>query len=172
MMPFGMQSGGNEIVSTYEKLQLAMHLASRYSELMRTVDKLSRDRNELSQADLYDKMRAIRENINTWLLEVWAISDKRPTRIQSFMMRRPKIRKGKPLYPQWRTKILYDLSSGLRSLDDADLLLTDIPGEPNLGQRFVEELEAWTIAEASREHYAVCEKSKEEGRGRFEEEVE
>lgn len=137
---------GSQLITTYEKVQVVpLQMAYQLEEIVQALAALSRERNSLSQRDLNDRKLPIEESIDLWLREISSLSmGGRPSAIMSKLQEASRLRSDAS-YAEWRSYVVQFVQIGYESLDDMQMLLTDVIADPNLGNMFIEEMQEWTV---------------------------
>ncbi len=145
-----MAEGPPDIANVYEKVRIENSIAFRLENVESAMSTLSKERNELSTADLFDKMRAIEEDLEKIQKLVMTLAVRRESTIGDLLEQGPTLPE-KPLYSEWRDYILGHLQILYQALDEMHLLLTDVPYEQDWGDAFFMNVRTETFMEAARE---------------------
>ncbi len=139
---------GGGLITTYEKVQVVpLQMAYQLEEIVQALAALSRDRWNLSLRDQNERKLPIEESIDLWLREIASLSmGGRPSAIMSKLQDAARLER-EASYEEWRNYVVQFIQIGYESLDDMQMLLTDVIADANLGNIFIDELKEWTVSE-------------------------
>lgn len=141
-----------DVWTTLDKLGVQFQLAYMLERLWNSIDELGKTWWTLAQRDLHQRMRIVEYRIQQLYHRARALADVRKVPVNSIMTEaRPDV-SPTPAFEEWyRYAISWTVT--IESLLDAgDLLITDIPAEPDWFGIYLDEIKEDLPREAQRQH--------------------